>query len=350
MTPITVWLTLLLAGPATTAAPPNACPAGSWEQFAREGGGPDNDFVNAVVFDDAGRGYFGTGDIHPPETHGGGLSIRQPDGEWIRFRMEDGGLASNSVYSLAVSEGGLLVGSLAGVDRLELAADPRDPDPRWTALPRKPVGAFALADVVDIAVEGGGRAWFATTYGLFVAQNGGWQRFGTSAADDGLHSRFITALALAPGGELWVGTQGKGVAVRGTDGHWTHHRSADGGLGNDYVHDIAFDQHGRAWVGTGIGVSVFDGNGWTVRTPADSALPDADVRAVAVDGRGWVWLGTHQGIAVVDGERWSVCTPDGAPGAGPGHPLIVAAAPAPDGSMWFGSYGGGVFVWRPEGP
>jgi ligand-binding sensor domain-containing protein len=350
VTPITVWLTLLLAGPGATAAPPNPCPAGSWEQFTRAGGGPDNNFVNAVAFDDAGRGYFGTGDIHPPETHGGGLSIRHLDGSWRRFRMEEGGLASNSVYSLAVTGDGLLVGSLAGVDRLDNAPAPAAADPRWTALPRQPVGAFALADVLDIVVEQDGRAWFATTYGLFVVDDDGWQRFGTSAADDGLTSRFITALALAPGGELWVGTQGKGVAVRGTDGRWTHHRSADGGLGNDYVNDIKFDGRGRAWVGTGIGVSVFDGEDWTVHTPADGPLPNEDVRAISVDGQGRVWLGTHRGIAVVDGDRWSVCAPDGATGAGPAHPLIVAAAPAPDGSMWFGSYGGGVLVWHPEGP
>lgn len=355
-------LTLLtLLAPRISLAQAPSCPEGRWWHFDRESGGPDNDFVNAVAFDEWGRGYFGTGDLHPPETHGGGLAIRDVDGSWTRIRMDDGGLRSNSVYALGIAGDGVLVGSLAGVDRL-IPAPEGGPPSAWHPLPDQPVPPFALADVLDILVDGRARQWFATTFGLFVLEGETWSRYGTSSEEDGLDSRFVTAVAEAPDGGIWIGTQGKGVAVRASDGSWTHHRAADGGLGNDYVYDIAFDEGGRAWIGTGIGVSVFGEAGWTVHTPGDSPLPDPDVRAVARDDRGRIWLATHRGLAVVEDGRWRVCPasdgdarqgdsaagpPGGHPTEGLTHPLVVSAAAGPGGSMWFGTYGGGVFAWWP---
>ena len=336
-----------------------ACPTGSWWHFDRSTGGPDNDRVNAIAFDGEGRGYFGTGDLDPVESEGGGLSVRHPDGRWERFRAAEWGLGSNTVYSVWPTRSGVLVGTLKGAHLLGTGTQGQV-DWTWTALPEQPVLPFTLADVTDITEDREGRQWFATTYGLFVWDGEVWDRHGTSSRHPGLESRFITAVVEGPDGRIWAGTHGKGVAVLEHDGSWTGFRATEGGLGNDYVYDIAFDHAGRAWFGTGIGVSVFDGADWTVYTPADSPLPDEDVRTVAVDDRGWIWLGTHEGLAVVDGDTWRRCpampVAEAATGDVPAggrlvqglvHPLVVAADPGPDGSMWFGTFGGGVSVWWP---
>ncbi len=145
---------------------------------------------------------------------------------------------------------------------------------------------------------------------------------------DGLPSSWVTAVAAAPDGKLWVGTGDAGVylldpATRAGKGY----RASDG-LSSDAVVSIAAFG-GKVYVGTSAGLSVFDGNGWstvpkvenvTMRNVRVAASPDGkELWACSVylaggtvrfDGTAWKFMGGKgrglfndvQGFAFLPGE------------------------------------------------
>ena len=147
-------------------------------------------------------------------------------------------------------------------------------------------------------------------------------------AKDGLPSGWVTALAAAPGGKLWVGTGNAGVyvldpATLAGKGY----RAADG-LPSDAVTSIA-PFRGKVYVGTSSGLSVFDGEKWstvgkvedvTMRNVRLAASPDGkELWACSVylaggtvrfDGAAWKFMGGEgrglfndvQGFAFRPGE------------------------------------------------
>lgn len=147
-------------------------------------------------------------------------------------------------------------------------------------------------------------------------------------AADGLPSGWVTALAAAPDGKLWVGTGNAGVylldpATLAGKGY----RAADG-LSSDAVVSIA-PFGGKVYVGTSAGLSVFDGEKWstigkienvTMRNVRLAASPDGrELWACSVylaggtvrfDGSAWKFMGGEgrglfndvQGFAFRPGE------------------------------------------------
>ncbi len=351
-----VWLLIaVLATPwlALAAESDGTCTtSGTWTTYQRSTGGPDNDYVNDIVFAPDGTAFLATNDLYDVEQSGGGLSIRRPDGGWEVVRMGEPGPSSNTLYALELAPDGILwVGGLKGVERVGLGLE-EDPVTlgAWENQPRAPTGAYPLRDVQDILRDRSGALWFTTPFGLFRRSEAGWIFYGS--AQPGLESQVLRGIAEDPDGGLWVGTIGRGVAERRGDS-WTRYHTGNSDLGNDYVYDIDVDADGRVWVGTGIGVSVREDGVWTRRTSRDSPLIDDDVRAVTVDHRGWIWLGTHGGISLVRNGQWWSCPPvqvdaEGPHAPGPAHPQVISIEEAPDGSIWFGTYGGGVTVFRPE--
>ncbi len=148
-------------------------------------------------------------------------------------------------------------------------------------------------------------------------RRGAWAGYTTG---DGLADLWVSAIAVAPDGAVWFGTEG---GVSRFDGKkWTTYRVADGsvpangslsrvsahrhaaellprgsdGLTNNTVHAIAVAADGALWVGTDGGVSRFDGKNWTTYTPADG-LASHVVTAIAVAPDGALWFGTRSGAS-----------------------------------------------------
>jgi len=88
--------------------------------------------------------------------------------------------------------------------------------------------------------------------------------------------QFITSLCRDTRGNVWIGTEDKGVyrldptAPKSTQ--YTHFTTKDG-LGDDNAYALTCDQAGRVWVGTlNHGVSVFNGKAWKTYGPLDGPL------------------------------------------------------------------------------
>ena len=147
----------------------------------------------------------------------------------------------------------------------------------------------------------------------------GWFLFSTVAAGaveirilttaDGLPSNWVSALAAAPDGKLWVGTGDAGLYVFDpATGKGKGYRAPDG-LSGDSVVSIAPFQ-GNVYVGTATGLSVFDGSAWktidkvenvTMRNVRVTASPDGKQLwacsvylaggTVRFDGKTWKFMG-----------------------------------------------------------
>lgn len=188
-----------------------------------------------------------------------------------------------------------------------------------------------------IAVTPDGLLWVGTPDGVLCFEG---QTRTTYTEKDGLAEDFVTSMAVARDGTLWVGSyyhyEDNG-GVSHFDGQtWTAYTTADG-LGHKQVEAIAVAPDGTVWAGThGGGVSSFDGDTWTTYT-TDDGLAHSDVQAIAVAPDGALWLGTWGGGASrFDGDTWTTYTEDD----GLAHNVVWSIVVGPEGALWFGTLGG----------
>lgn len=112
----------------------------------------------------------------------------------------------------------------------------------------------------------------------------------------------VTALAAAPGGELYAATDGRGVFRFGADGaaaeHFTFAGTA-GGLRSDRVNAVFVDREGVVWFGTPRGVCRYDPRGVRVEQLSTEAEGNF-VRTLYRTSRGRLLAGTSRGLFAHD--------------------------------------------------
>ena len=140
-------------------------------------------------------------------------------------------------------------------------------------------------------------------------------------------------------GRLWMGYGDElGLFIPGEDGYdeaWT----VDAG---DPIHAIVEARDGVVWVGTaGGGALRIDGEEVT-RVDVEDGMGDSHVSAIGVQADGATWFGHRSGSTVLrDGEFVTLSEADGHP---PG--AVRAFLTDPDGTVWIGTYGGGLARYR----
>ena len=148
-----------------------------------------------------------------------------------------------------------------------------------------------------LAVGQGGALTVGThTGGLSELRQG---RFRTLGPRDSFTSSGILALLADRDGALWVGTDGGGVK-RWAEGKFSSFQTRDG-LSNQVVRCLFEDAEGSVWMGTaGGGINRFKEYRATMRTMREG-LPSDSVRTVQQDHSGDIWMGTPNGIARLEG-------------------------------------------------
>ena len=119
----------------------------------------------------------------------------------------------------------------------------------------------------------------------------------------------ITDVVEGNPGDVWVSTDGAGIARLDAEGVWrTFNQEA---VGNNFLaNEVTVLAHGdnRVWAGTELGLTNFNENTQSFEAPitrAQGRLPDARIQDV-VAGGGYVFAGTPAGVAVRDPEgRWA---------------------------------------------
>lgn len=124
------------------------------------------------------------------------------------------------------------------------------------------------------------------------------------------------------------------------------------GLPSSTVDKLAQDRAGYLWLGTRDGLARFDGVAFRVwqHDPADPAsLPANNVQALHVDAQDRLWLGAEGGgLSLMDAERRGFRHFRASDDARFALADVWAITSTPDGVLWFGGYGSGLYRYDLE--
>jgi len=206
------------------------------------------------------------GDVYKRQTNSGA--------SWTAV---NNGLTSNKVWSLAVSDSNIFVGTATGgVFRLTVN------DTNWTA-----VNTGITNSSVYSLVVSGSNIFAGTGGGVFLSTNSGtsW-----TAVNTGLTNTLITALAVSDA-NLFAGTAGGGIFLSTNNGtSWT---AVNTGITSNYVYAFAVSDR-NVFAGTstkGIFLSTNNGTNWT---DVNQGLTVINVRSLTVLGTN-LFAGTYSG-------------------------------------------------------
>ncbi len=302
----------------------------------------------------------------------GGLS-RFHQGQWVTFHRKDG-LKEEYVISLHEDhQGQLWIGTRSG--GLHLWQNGHILHIPVLDMEGKP------DSVSCIASEANGSLWLGTQSGIRRFRNG---QFDSLSRKDGLPFDLMRSLFFDREGNLWLGTNGGGL-VRLKDSKFTHYTtrngllvnymmgmygSADGsmwlatnggglnwlkdgqvrtftrkdGLMEDSIWTVYGDKQGRIWIGSyANGLGCYDHGKYTPYSEKHG-LDTKEIRSIYVDSRNRLWLGARTGLYRMDGERFRRVT-------GPNSPDgmdIRALIEDRKGTLWIGTFGGGLFCLQDE--
>lgn len=280
-----------------------------------------------------------------------------------RFSLEDG-LSQNSVLAMLQDRQGYLwFGTQDGLNRFDgytFTAFKHDPDN---------TNSLSLNSILTLYEDDDGALWIGTWGGglnRFDPHSNVWTRFRRDAADPAsLCGDVVTALLADRDGALWIGTNDGGLCVldRTTMSFTAYRHAADaaGSIASNAVATLAQDRDGALWIGTGgfgapgAGLDRFDpatGVFTHFRAdPDDPATLNSDTIAAilpTVDGKLWVGTGGFgvpgAGLALLDPAtgravryRHSSANPDSL-----AHDTVVELYADREGTVWVGTWGGGV--------
>lgn len=243
-----------------------------------------------------------------------------------RVERVTGAALTGSVRELeATPQGDLLVGYEDG--RLVKLSPTREIADLSPLMPGQ--GVFALATAPD------GTIWAGTDGGGLVRIAGGQvSKFGVA---EGLTSAKVRALMIDPDGALWIGTEGGGLDLL-ADGRVESLRVAHG-MPTDIVRAILRDREGTVWLGTnGGGVVALKRKKFSLWTTRRGMSSDA-VRVILESRDGAIWIGTDGGgVNVVrDGSISVIGRAEGLP-----SDFARSLLETRDGTIWIGTVGGGL--------
>lgn len=145
-------------------------------------------------------------------------------------------------------------------------------------------------------------------------------------------------------GNLWIGTNNGGLAVRSKNGKWTVLKEIEtenaGKVKVDTCYAIVQRENGELWITLGgaltpQGILVKTGDKWKLLDTDNSLLPAKFVQELELDGTGGLWIGTQNGVAYVDkDDNWTVY--DEYDGLLPYS--VDALEPDGQGGVWVGFY------------
>ena len=146
--------------------------------------------------------------------------------------------------------------------------------------------------------------WVGTSVGVLEIDLTSQQVKNTFTREHGLANEYVFAIGVAPGGNVWFGTNAGGTSTY-KDGAWKTYFPMHG-LADYWVYAFAF-QGDDVWIGTWNGVNKFAAGTEAFTTFRDELI-NIWVYGVDIDSRGRVWFGTEGGVSMLDGDRWTSWT------------------------------------------
>jgi len=291
--------------------------------------------------------------------------IRLKAGQQHLLTVKDG-LADNSIFSLAESsDGSLWIGTKNGFSRMR----------KGESESFRTNQGLSQSTVFAVYEDREGDLWVGTKHGLNQFLEGRAIPF---TASEGLPSNETGPVLQDHRGTIWVGTLDAGLGR--FDGRRVSVVTTKEGLLSNSIYALAEDARGDLWVGTGGGLNrLREGRVAETFTPS-SGLPAGRVQCLFRDHRGTLWIGTSGGLAGLQDGRLShpvgktaglsiLAIGEDSAGrlfvagegglrvlengqlrefAPDGIPLrdVDALYQGPEGSLWMGTLGSGLLLWK----
>ncbi|MGB5538860.1 MAG: two-component regulator propeller domain-containing protein [Gammaproteobacteria bacterium] len=308
-------------------------------------------------------------DALPPQSGQAHLNLNvDPDAKFTHFRV-----GQRNVKRIMADGDTMWVGTSGGAIRYNLKTDDyRLFDLRSGLLANGIFYIGKLQDRIALGTYGGGLS-------VYDEQKDKWDIYNIP---QGLGDAFVYDALEMPNGDIWIATWSGANRVRGgaldDRDKWDLYtvENTDGGLPNDWVYGLARGKNGEVWMATEGGLARFKDGKWSnwnhekgqgapyelvkdhiqfkndpaqyskhhTRQKSEMGLQDVDVAynpnyivALQVDGDGTVWAGTWGGgLARFDGTTWKNYTmADGLPA---NH--VFSLHQDPEGRIWVGTSNG----------
>jgi ligand-binding sensor domain-containing protein len=180
------------------------------------------------------------------------------------------------------------------------------------------------SEILHISQSSNGILWFADDRDLLSFDGENWQVYLDKNA---LGNIRITDLAIAPDGDLWLGTRANGVLRY--DGEKLTAYSTDAGLISKEIEAIAVNPDGIVWTGSRVGLSRYENGQWrSIKFPM--SIYNDYVNHLLVTSEEIVWIGTQKDLISYHEGKWKFQW------SGSEISCITTAL---DGSIWAGTVG-----------
>jgi PAS domain S-box-containing protein len=192
---------------------------------------------------------------------------------------------------------------------------------------------LAQSVINTIVQDHNGIIWFGTQDGISRFDG---QSFTNYSTGKGLSHNVVRKMIKGPDKTLWIATD-DGLSLFDLEEE-TFRVLRPPVLPGERVRGLFKDSDGNIWVGTNHGVirNPLSENPLTIT--AEDGLPHEFIFTIAQDTSGQLWLGTDNGIAIWQDSIHTVYNTQN----GLVNHRVRTLHPAPDGTMWIGSYADGV--------
>lgn len=206
--------------------------------------------------------------------------------QFVTYRLGDKPIANFVTALLESSSGRIWCGTFDGL--FEVLKGPKF---RRQALPEPPPG-WKGVEISDLAEDSCGKLWLASTSGIYVIAKDGsvqWIR-----ETEGLPSNFVNTLFAGKDGRMWAGARGGLILMR---------NACNGGVAGVQkvyapeigrnVMAIAEAPDGALWLGTETGITRLPPGGGSQHLTRAEGLTDRVIYSLASDKSGNMWAGTE---------------------------------------------------------
>ena len=263
-------------------------------------------------------------------TSGGAIRYDLNKEDYKLFDVNNGSLLSNGVFNVSKVRDKIIVGTYGG------GMSVFDTNSQTWKNYNIPDG---LADqfVYDIDEDPKGNFWIATWSGANFVPGGnlddkaGWKTYSVKNTNGGLPNDWVYGVEVGKNDDIWFATEG-GLARIDSEGHWTNWQHEDG-LGAPYEKikdDITFKNDPAAASKHHATQKAQQGLGKDIQVGYNPNY----IVSMVVDKDGSVWCGTWGGgLSHFDGKSWTTySTKEGLPG---NHVFMLKIGR--DGKLWIGT-------------